>query len=233
MKLHSCVQGSTEWLRLRMGKPTASQFSRIVTPTGKVSTSQDAYMRELVAELIIGRPLEGPKMPWMERGKDLEAEAVAFYEFQKDVETEVVGFMTNDAETIGASPDRRVSPTRLLQVKCPSPAVHVGCLLFDDVSKEYKPQLQGELYIAEAEVNDIISYHPEMPHALVSVQRDEEFIKLLDAELQKFVAKLAEKRAELDKRGLLAKPAAEQDHSADFLSDEDVERLIEAQRVSV
>lgn len=233
MKIHNVIQGSTAWRRLRMGKPTASQFSRIVTPTGKVSTSQDGYLRELVAELIIGRPLEGPKMPWMERGKDLEAEAVAFYEFQNDVETEVIGFITNDGETMGASPDRRVTPTRLLQVKCPNPETHVGYLLFNDVSKEYKPQLQGELYIAEAEINDIISYHPEMPHASVSVKRDDDFIKLLAAELCKFVERLAQKREELDKRGLLAKPVPEVYHGKDFITDEDVERILEAQRVSV
>lgn len=232
MKIHSVLQGSTAWLRLRMGKPTASQFSRIVTPTGKVSTSQDGYMRELLAELIMGRPLEGPKMPWMERGKDLEADAVALYEFQNDVETEVVGFITNDAETMGCSPDRRVTPKRLLQVKCPKPENHVGFLLFDDISKEYKPQLQGELYIAEAEVNEIISYHPEMPYAIVRAERDEAFIKLLAAELDKFVNRLSEKRAELDKRGLIAKQPAEHDHSGDFLSNEDEEMIIEGLKVS-
>ncbi|MDP9115577.1 MAG: YqaJ viral recombinase family protein [Acidobacteriota bacterium] len=231
MKVHDVIQGSTAWLRIRMGKPTASQFSRIVTPTGKVSTAQDGYMRELLAELIMGRPLDGPKMPWMERGTALEPDAVALYEFKNDVETEVVGFITNDAETMGCSPDRRVTPKRLLQVKCPKPEIHVGYLLFDDISKEYRPQLQGELYVAEAEVNEIISYHPEMPYAIVKVERDEPYIKLLAGELDRFVERLAEKREELGKRGLLARPQADRDHSADFLTDSDLNLILEAQRV--
>ena len=30
-------QGSIEWIEARLGIPTASEFSRIITPTGKLS----------------------------------------------------------------------------------------------------------------------------------------------------------------------------------------------------
>ena len=36
-------QGTQAWIELRLGIPTASQFSRIVTPSGKSSSSRDAY----------------------------------------------------------------------------------------------------------------------------------------------------------------------------------------------
>ncbi len=233
MIVHACLQGSDEWHRLRLGIPTASCFDRIITTKkAEPSAQAGAYMMDLLAELVLGRPIEKVSTSWMQRGNELEAEAVSYYEFQTDSETMPVGFVTNDAGTIGASPDRLVTKDLLLEAKCPSPGEHLAYVLGKSgVDAEYRVQLQGQLYITEAKTVDIISYHPHMPHAIVRVERDEEFIKKLSAELDKFVAILAAKRDELDRRGLLCKPSAEPDHGADFISDEDVERILEAQRV--
>lgn len=234
MKVHACIQGSEEWHALRLGVPTASNFDKIITPkAGKPSAQAEGYMLDLLAEMVLGHPLEKIKTEWMKRGNELEAEAVDYYEFQTDQETTPVGFITNDAGTIGASPDRIVSKELLLECKCPSPGEHLAYVLGKSgVDAEYRVQLQGQLYVTECKAVDIISYHPHMPHAIVRVERDEEFIKLLDAELHKFVTKLAEKREELDKRGLLPKPIVQRDHSKDFISDDDLDRIIEAQRVA-
>jgi hypothetical protein len=86
------AQGSAEWRLARMGIPTASSFDRILTPGGKPSKSAEGYMYELLGELMMGRPLDAPKYPWMQRGNDLEEEAANWYEFQSDTETEIVGF---------------------------------------------------------------------------------------------------------------------------------------------
>ncbi len=223
MKIHTVTQGSSAWLALRMGKPTASSFDKILTPTGKVSASQDGYLQSLIAELIMGHPADGFVSSAMERGKEMEAEAVSFYEFQNDVQTVPVGFITNDEETIGVSPDRLSGDDGLLEIKCPSPQQHVEYLLWNNVHKAYYPQLQGQLWIAERKWVDICSYHPEMPPAIVRVQRDEEFIAKLSGEVGKFVARLAEFRVQLDERGLLPKPAPE---PAEFLTEEDAEAII-------
>lgn len=42
--------------------------------------------------------------------------------------------------------------------------------------------------------------------------------------------RLAEKREELDKRGLLVKAEPEVDHSQDFITDQDLEMILEARR---
>ena len=55
----------------RLGIPTASQFSRIVTPTGKLSSTRRKYMGELLEEWISGEPYqEFGGNDWTERGKD-------------------------------------------------------------------------------------------------------------------------------------------------------------------
>ena len=49
------------------------------------------YLHELVAEQLLGEPLEGFSSGMMERGRDMEAEAVEWYGFVRDVTPERVG----------------------------------------------------------------------------------------------------------------------------------------------
>lgn len=206
MIVHNVVQGSEEWRRLRMGVPTASEFSRILTPGGKPSASSEAYLCELLGELLMARPMEAPSFPWMQRGHDLEADAALWYELQSDVETQIVGFCTTDDGRIGASPDRLVGDDGLLEIKCPSPETHVRYLLFPDkgVDAAYKVQVLGQLYVTERAWCDVVSYHPELPSVIVRVERDEEYIAKLAGALREFVDRLAEAKAVLQKRGLLS-----------------------------
>ena len=50
----------------------------------------------------------------------------------------------------------------------------------------YYPQVQGQLWISERKWSDILSYHPEMPPALIRVERNEPYIELLKAAVGAF-----------------------------------------------
>lgn len=188
MIAHNVAQGSPEWKALRLGIPTASNFHRIIAPkTGKLSAQADAYMAQLVAEALLGIPLDGDASDFMERGSALEAEAVAFYELERGVTTEEVGFCTLDDGSAGCSPDRLVGEDGGLEIKCPTPGVHVQYLLgLDSVSDKYRAQVQGGLWITGRRWWDVCSYHPEMPTALIRVERDEAFIAALSQAVQWF-----------------------------------------------
>jgi hypothetical protein len=55
MKIHNVDQGSPEWHALRCGVPTASEFSKILTPkTMKLSEQAPAYMYRLLGEWMLG-----------------------------------------------------------------------------------------------------------------------------------------------------------------------------------
>jgi hypothetical protein len=56
-------------------------------------------------------------------------------------------------------------------------------LLSGEVDREHWPQLQGQLYISQREWVDILAWHPELPRALIRVERDEEYIDLLAQQL--------------------------------------------------
>lgn len=206
-RIYDCVQGTTEWLALRAGIPTASNFDRIVTPGGKPSKSAEKYMLHLLAERLIGEPIEDRGYShWMDRGSEMEAEAVNFYEFQRDVETVKVGFVTNEAGTVGASPDRFVGDKGLLEIKAPSEAIHMGYLLqTGSAYKEYRVQVQGQLWVCEREWSDTESYHPQLPEALYRVERDEPFIELLAAGVTAFTEVLEQQFQICVQRGWVAK----------------------------
>ena len=201
MKVIDCLQGSTEWLAARAGIPTASAFDRILTPKGKPSTQAEKYMHQLLAERMMGRPVLQVPTYWMGRGIALEGEAVDFYEGVRDLDTTVIGFITNDEGTIGASPDRFVGEDGLLEIKCPAEHTHVGYLLTKGVDAEYWPQCQGQLWVTGRRWLDIMSYNPEMPPALIRVERDEEYIKTLSVAVTEFSASLERKATELREKG--------------------------------
>lgn len=209
MKIYDCVQGSTEWLYLRSGIPTASCFDQILTPGGKPSKSAERYLFSLLAEKMMGHPCVEFMSAWMERGNLMEAEAVSFYELQRDVETVKVGFITNDQGTIGASPDRLVGDDGLLEIKVPKESTHVSYLLKKAVDQAYYPQVQGQLWVSGRKWSDILSYHPELPPALIHVERDEEFIGLLSAAVLEFSAVLERYALEARERGWIVEPTKE------------------------
>lgn len=190
MRIYADVlQGSDQWHALRLGIPTASNFDKIVTPK-KCELSKGAvdYALRLVAEKLLNTSGEATiTNPWLERGKELEPVAVKQYEWQYEVTTIPVGFITTDDGTIGCSPDRLVVSDRkiALEIKCPSPHVHLGYLL-NGTDDDYKPQVMGQCYVAELDHAELYSYHPQMPPACIQNTRDEPYIAKLAEALTRF-----------------------------------------------
>ena len=201
-------QGTTEWFALRMGIPTASNFHKIVTPTGKLSAQSRGYAIYLVTERLLNRSLDSLQhLEWVERGKELEPEAVRMYEFENEVSTQKVGFVTTDDGRIGASPDRLiVGQPAGLEVKCPAPHTHVEYMV-DGFGKDYIPQVQGQMLVGDFEYVDRYSFHPEMPPVRQRTYRNEPFIKLLRDSLDAFCQQKDEMLEQVKARGYFAERA--------------------------
>lgn len=196
-------QGSAEWRMARIGLLTASNFEKIITPTGKQSSQWEKLMHRVLAEQILGVPLDDDADGvFMERGNVLEQKAVRFYELQyEDADVQPGGFVTRDDGRTGASPDRLVDDVGLLEIKVPSAHVHVGYLL-DSEGIGYKPQVQGQLWVCEREWSDTISYNPELPAALVRQYRDDKFIATLECLVKQFHDAVDEAKVKLQRFGL-------------------------------
>lgn len=183
VKILGCVQGSDEWFKARLGKPTASLFDRILTLTGKPSSSSADIINRAVAELIIGEPDETFQSEAMLRGKELEDEALRTVNFICESSFEPCGFM-DSMLGYGCSPDAVDLKNNMgLELKCPMAHTHLAYLAEGEVPKKYKQQVQGSLLVSGFETWIFASYHPSFPLFHVEVKRDEAYIDAMRKEL--------------------------------------------------
>jgi hypothetical protein len=179
LKILQADQGTQEWLEARLGRPSASQFCKLVTTAGKPSASADDYISELIAERITGEREPIYVNEWMQRGTELEPEARETYEFIHGVDVEEVGFILDDSGEFGCSPDGLVGEDGGVEFKCPAPKNHIAWSRKGVCPSKHYAQVQGCLYITGRKWWDFMSYHPEMKPFIVRVERDEEFIEKL------------------------------------------------------
>lgn len=194
MKTYDCEQGSEEWYLLRKGRPTASEFNRILTPArlqegGKGSHS---YLCELVGEMFSLIPEEGIEnatnraIRW---GQQTEAEARAWYSMDANVEVARVGFITTDDDRFGCSPDGLVGDDGGLELKCPQPGTHIGYREDNVLPDDYRGQVHGALIITGRQWWDFVSYCPGHIPFRVRVTPDD-YTETLRAALDRFHGRL-------------------------------------------
>lgn len=186
-------QGSDAWFAARLGMPTASNFDKILTPGGKLSTSSRKYGFYLAAEKILNKQLESiDNLEWVQHGKFFEEEAAKNYEFVNEIQIRKCGLITTDNGLVGASPDRLlIGKNGGLEIKCPAPQTQIGYIV-DGFGDAYKCQVQGQMWVAELDFVDRYAWHPELPPAMLRTIRDEPFIKLLSDAITQFCDDLAE-----------------------------------------
>lgn len=205
MKIIDCEQGTPDWLAARLGKPTASEFHQIITAVrGDLSKSARKYAHQLVAETLLGRPLEKPTgTPWaMARGTELEPLARAQYARDEKVEVRQVGFVTTDDGRVGASPDGLIVGKRGgLEIKCLLDASHVG-IWTDGPGDDFKQQVQGNLAINELDYWDLYAWHPVLTPLKIRTYRDEPYILKMGIALAEFLAMRDELLAKVKNAGL-------------------------------
>jgi hypothetical protein len=192
MQIIECDQGSEEWLRARMGIPTASEFATVMASGrgGGESKTRKTYMLKLAGEVLTGEPMDCHSNAHMERGKAMEPEARDLYAFMKDVEPQLVGFIRNGPK--GRSPDSLIGNDGATEIKTKLAHLQIDCLLSGDLPPEHKAQCQGVLWVAEREWIDFVSYWPGLPLFIVREHRDEEYIAKLSAAVDQFNHELAQ-----------------------------------------
>lgn len=177
---------SLSWLKVRMGKPTASEFDQLLTPEFKPRTGEmrRTYIYKKVAELWRGEPL--PQfMSWqMEQGNITEEEAIPYYTLETGRDTHPVSFIENGR--CGCTPDALVGDDGGLEIKCPEAHTHVKYLMDGVVPKDYVTQVQGCLFVTGRKWWDFMSYRRRFPMLLVRVERDETIMAKIGTALDEF-----------------------------------------------
>ena len=198
-------QGSAEWFAARLGKATASRVSDIVAKTKSGPSKQRAnYAAQLIAERLTGKAQESYSNAAMQWGSETEPQARAAYEFYSDLDVTEVGFIDHPSIPMtGASPDGLVGDDGLVEIKCPNTATHIATLQSSKIEGKYLTQIYWQLDCTDRKWCDWVSFDPRMPPAMQlfvrRVQRDDERIAELRAEVRTFLAEIDQTSVELQK----------------------------------
>jgi putative phage-type endonuclease len=168
-------QQTAEWLEMRKGRVTASRVADVmaVLKKGGESAARRNYRNELITEMLTGRSAETFVSEAMMFGIEQEPYARAAYEMKADVMVDPGGFAVHDEiDRFGASPDGLIGSDGVLEIKCPTTAVHIGYLLAGVVPEDYQPQMLAEMACTGRKWCDFVSFDPRLPkHLQLFVRR--------------------------------------------------------------
>jgi len=191
MIIVDCIQNSPEWCAEKLGKPSASNASKIITSKGEPSKQREGYLYELAAERITGKREEGYTNGNILNGHDREDESRKLYEMLHGVEVRQVGVVYKDERMrFLCSPDGLVGSDYGLELKNVLPKTQVKYLLDGGLPSDYFGQVQMSLYVTGFKFWDFMTYSPGIKPLYVRVERDEKYIKALSVALEEFCDEL-------------------------------------------
>lgn len=199
-------QGSAEWHLQRLGKVTASRVADVLSK-GKSgeSAGRKNYRTELVVQRLTGQPGEYFTNAAMEWGTATEPMARVAYEATMGIFVNQVAFIDHPRiVNFGCSPDGLIGDDGLLEIKCPNSSTHIEYLTDDKPPAKYIPQMQCQMAVMGSKWCDFVSFDPRLPNDLqlfvVRLERDEEYIKAMEAEVEKFLSEVDEMFTKLKER---------------------------------
>lgn len=195
--IRNIEQGSEAWAEIRLGKVTASKLADVMTKGRGTAPSKTrrSYMMQLAAEILTGVPVDNFKSSAMQWGNDCEPQARAMYELESGNDVQEVAFVDCE-DGFGVSPDGLISDDGLVEIKCPNTTTQLERYLAGEFPKAYKAQVQGQLLATGRQWCDFVSFDPRINGAAqyfcIRVERDEEYLKELEQEINKFIEELNE-----------------------------------------
>lgn len=190
-------QGTEEWLKIRLGKVTASGVADVLakTKTG-VSASRGNYLIKLAIQRVTGVVEESFTNDAMQWGKDHEDQARVAYEVASGNFVDQVAFVDHPTiKWFGASPDGLVNHDGLVEIKCPHSATHWSYIKDDGPPTKYYIQMQAQMACTGRKWCDFVSYDPRMPERsqlfIKRVMREDAYIAEMEAEVKKFLDEVA------------------------------------------
>lgn len=192
MKISPHPQGSDGWFQDRCGIATASCFADVMArlKNGDEAAVRRNYRAKLVVERLTRKPVKGYTNKSMEQGIEREPLARLAYEAETGISIQQVGLILHDTLEAGASPDGLAGRIGL-EIKAPELATHLEYLKLKAEPPEYTWQVQGQMWIAELDAVDFVSFNPDFPENLQlvirRVKRDEAAIRKLAAAVAEFM----------------------------------------------
>jgi len=190
MKIIDVEQNSDEWMQARLGIPTASSASKLITSKGEPTTGKGLtdYAKTLAADKFAGKQIDHWQgNEYTDRGHEVEAEALSWYTLEHNVDLTQIGFCTDDNGSYGASPDALVGDDGLVEIKC-LPKGHMDAILYWAKNKRpptpYLAQVHMQLLVTDRNYCDLTYYHRDLPKIIMRVERDKAMDEALLAQIE-------------------------------------------------
>lgn len=213
MKIYpEMIQGSEEWLRARKGRLTASQMSKVITATGKLSAQWEKLAIKLAAECV--KPEEMPAFIGnihTDRGHELEPVARDWFQQWSGLDVRTVGFVTKeDNPVLGCSPDALIykgkKPVAGLEIKCPLVETHALYHYEGQLPEAYRAQVHGSMAVTGLKSWWFMSFNEGTEPFTKLIEWDSYTDKVAEA-LDEFVIKYSDIRSSVISK-LIGKEAA-------------------------
>jgi len=184
---HDVEQNTDEWLYLRSGKFNASSITDLLS--GKKTKGYNDAIKRVAVERLSNEPVESSFFGngYTERGHELEPLARKEYE---DLTFSVVenGGFVQFTDWVGASPDGIMSDNSGIygtEFKAPGYSKFLEYLLDpNQLLKDHYKQVQAQIYVCGFEWVDLVAYYPMYKLVKVRVERDDEFMSLIENEIE-------------------------------------------------
>ena len=204
-EFHDIEQNTDEWLDLRMGKATASQFGCFMANFGKAfGEPAQRYALQLALERLTGqRAGTGFSNEHTERGHEQEPIARMAYQEERFCEVSNGGFF--DCGDYGDSPDGLVGTDGVIEIKSVIAPTHYANLKRKTFDPAYKWQLVGHLDCTGRDWVDFISFCSDFPRESqlivyrASVDDLEDELKMLQERRTEFIALVKETMQAIEK----------------------------------
>lgn len=187
------IQQSPEWFEAKLGKPSASCASKLVTSKGEPSKSMAGYAKDLAIEIYTGKSASD----WggnasTSYGNEMEEESRLAYEMLTGNKTETVAFIQEDNERWMCSPDALVIDQELGVELKNKPKLHIDTLLYykkyGKPPTDYIPQVQMSMFVSGYEKWDLYYYNPDLPCLLIEFEPDLKIQRMLEMQLAAVIA---------------------------------------------
>jgi hypothetical protein len=162
-KFHDVEQNTDQWMALRLGKATASQFGCFMANYGKeFGDPAKRYALQIALERLTGKKAEhGFSNDHMERGHEQEPVARMLYAEEHFCDVDNGGFF--DCGQYGDSPDGLVGDDGVIEIKSVLAPVHYATMHRGGYDPAYKWQLVGHLDCTGRAWVDFVSYCSDFP----------------------------------------------------------------------
>lgn len=222
----ACEQGSEDWYNARAGVLTASQFKHFRAsaltkkavgdrPAGSYNSDARKIIRVKAFERLSGKVLQNKDFETyaMRRGHELEPAARQAHELRTGVMVDRAGFVTTADGRFGGSADGFIGDDEGSEYKCLVDADEMLVIYQEDDISSFIDQCQGGMWITGRKRWHFGLYCPDlavcgMDLKIIMVDRDDDFINALEADMLKADRAVDALVAELKKNPLYKAPQA-------------------------